>query len=280
LAKVLGAAESEVKVNDMVVNRETGNVYLSVAAGNPAKTALVKIDSKGNIAPVSLNDVPHARADLPDVPESEQRRRGNPRNDAITDLVFRDGKLLVSGMAKGQSASTVREFTFPFSERPTATYIEIYHAAHGQVEDGTAMRQFVPLQINGEPVLLAGFICTPLVSIPIKALEPGKKVRGTTVAELGNRNRPLDMVVYDKDGQTFVLMANSARGVMKISLANIQENPGLSEPVRNGGTAGQSFESIKSLQGVEQLDLLDEGSAVILAKNDGGSLDLKTIELP
>lgn len=280
LAKALGADESDVKVSDMVVNPESGSIYLSVAAGKPAQASLVRIDGKGNISPVALKGVPHAKADLADAPDSKEGRRGNPRHDAITDLAFREGKLLVSGMAKGQSASTVREFAFPFSERPTATYIEIFHAAHGQVEDGSAMRAFVPLEINGEPVLLAGFICTPLVSIPIKSLEAGKKVRGTTVAELGNRNKPLDMVVYKKDDKSFVLMANSARGVMKISLANMEDNPGLKEPVRGGGTAGQPFEPIQELQGVEQLDLLNDSFAVVIAKNDKGSLDLTTVELP
>ena len=39
---------------------------------------------------------------------------------------------------------------------------------------------------------------------------------GTTIAELGNRNRPLDMIVYKKDGKEFLLMSNNSRGVMKI----------------------------------------------------------------
>ena len=41
-------------------------------------------------------------------------------------------------------------------------------------------------------------------------------VIGTTIAELGNRNRPLDMIVYQKNGKEFLLMSNNSRGVMKI----------------------------------------------------------------
>ncbi len=52
--------------------------------------------------------------------------------------------------------------------------------------------------------------------IPVAELTKGKKTKGTTVAELGNRNTPLDMFLYEKNGQTYLLMANSARGVMKI----------------------------------------------------------------
>lgn len=278
LAKLLGVAESDLKVNDLAVG-PGGGIYLSVAAGKPPRPAILRIDADGQIAKLSL-DVLHSRAELTDAPDSQVGRRGDPREDAITGLAYRSGKLLVAGLAKGQSPSTVREFAFPFQEGATATSIEIFHTAHGRVEDHAAARAFVPLVINGEPSLLAGFTCTPLVRFPIKSLEPGAKVRGTTVAELGNRNRPLDMFVYEKDGKSFVLMANSARGVMKISLADIENNPGLTEPIKGGGTAGQPFETVKELQGVEHLDRLDDSHAVLLAKSEKGGLDLRTVPLP
>ena len=64
--------------------------------------------------------------------------------------------------------------------------------------------------------LIAGYLCTPLVKFPVNSLKPGAKILGTTIAELGNRNRPLDMVLYKKDGKEFLLMSNNSRGVMKI----------------------------------------------------------------
>jgi hypothetical protein len=36
---------------------------------------------------------------------------------------------------------------------------------------------------------------------------------GTTIAELGNRNRPTDMIVYRKGGKDYLLIANTSRGV-------------------------------------------------------------------
>ena len=209
-----------------------------------------------------------------------KNRRGQPlRNESITDLAFVEGKVFVSGVADGPIPIAVREVPFPFADAEEGTSIEIYHAAHGRVEDDATVRTFVPLVIDGEPMLLAGFTCTPLVKFPIKDLADGKKVRGTTVAELGNRNQPLDMIVYNKGGKDFVLMSNSARGVMKISTDNIRQNAGLTEPVRGGGTAGQPFETIKELAGVEQLDRFDDDRAIVLARAEG-SLDLRTIELP
>jgi hypothetical protein len=283
LADTLGTAANEVRVADLAVNPVSRNIYLSVSTGQqgqPGQPALVRITADGKLAKVALDNVRHARATLADIPDSQtpSGRRRNPRDESITDLTFVDGKLLVSG--RGTAAkSSVREIAFPFAETENGTNIEIFHAAHGRVEDDAPVRTFAPLVVDGEPILLAGFTCTPLVRISLADLDSGKKVRGTTVAELGNRNQPLDMIVYKKNGKDFVLMSNSARGVMKISTDRIRENAGLTEPVQGGGTAGQEFETLKDLTGVEQLDRLDNERAIILAKADN-SLELRTIALP
>ena len=200
--------------------------------------------------------------------------------ESITDLAFVDGKVLVAGLSSNEAPSTVREIAFPFVGADAGINLEIYHAAHGRTEDYAPIRTFVPFNIDGEPSVLAGFTCTPLVKFPIKGLTDAKKVKGTTVAELGNRNRPLDMIVYEKDGKQFLLMANSARGVMKISTEGIEKNNGLSERVSGGGTAGQSYETIKSLEGVVQLDKLNDSHALVVSRDEGGSLNLQTVALP
>ncbi len=77
------------------------------------------------------------------------------------------------------------------------------------------MRTFLPFTIGNQDYILAAYTCTPLVKIPVSSLQAGAKVMGTTIAELGAGNRPLDMISYKKDGHDFILMANSSRGVMK-----------------------------------------------------------------
>ena len=47
-----------------------------------------------------------------------------------------------------------------------------------------------------------------------------------------------------------------------------------------GGTAGQSFETIKELDGVVQLDRLNDTHAVILVQSSPTSQDLRTVALP
>jgi hypothetical protein len=86
--------------------------------------------------------------------------------------------------------------------------------------------------------------------------------------------------VYTKDGKDYILQANSARGVMKIPLENAGSQEGITAPVRGGtGKAGIQYETIAELKGVEQLDKLDKGHAVILVRN-GSSLNVQTIDLP
>ena len=105
---------------------------------------------------------------------------------------------------------------YPFSTVDNGTSVEIFHGNHGQFETRSPVYTFVPYKVNGETNLIAGYLCTPLVKFPVSGLKPGAKVMGTTIAELGNRNRPLDMIVYKKDGKEFLLMSNNSRGVMKI----------------------------------------------------------------
>ena len=125
---------------------------------------------------------------------------------------------------------------------------------------------------------MAAYTCTPLVKFPVAALKPGAKFRGTTVAELGNRNQPLDMVVYQKDGKDYILLANSTRGVMKISTEGVAETPSIADRVAD--TAGLPYEKMTEMKGIVQLDALDKGHALVLVQQPSGSLDLVTVPLP
>lgn len=283
LASKIGAVVGgKATINDLATNPATGNVFISATVDG--KPAIVQINGAGKLSQLSLTDIAFSKAELSDVPEDkvsgEGRRRRNNRADAITDLAFFEGKVLISGLRTKGSPSSVRELDFPFAKSDKGVGIQIYHAAHGKEEDYSAMRTFVPLMIDGKPNLLGAYVCTPLVKIPLDSLESdGDKVNATTVAELGNRNKPLDMISYEKNGSEFLLLSNSARGVMKITTAGLTENKGLTEPVRGGGTAGQEFDSVESMSGVIQMDKLNDTHAILLIDNNG-SLDLTTVALP
>jgi len=286
IAEFLKSDPAEIAINDLVTNPLSGNVYLSITKGKGAKAtpAIVRVDGSGKLGEVPLEKIPFQKVVLKDAPEDREITRNgrvsNPRDDSITDLAYAEGKVFASGVVAGDSPSSVHQIPFPFADGLSGTRVEIYHGAHGRVEDYAAIRTFVPMNINGEPSLLAGFVCTPLVRFPVNSLKSSEKTRGTTVAELGNRNRPLDMIAYKKDGKDFLLMSNTARGVMKISTDNIARNDGITEPIKDGGTSGQQFETIKELSGVVQLDRLNDETLVVIVKHETGSQDLKTVPLP
>lgn len=271
----------EAQVNDLAINPETGNAFLSVTAGDDA--AIVRVTPDGSVSALNLQKIPHASVSLPNAPEDKVVQQGNrsrnARDSSITDIAYTAGRVLVAGLAAGETPSAVREFDFPFGEAAEGFRVEIYHAAHGQSESRAPIQTFVPFNIGGEASLLAGYTCTPLVKIPIGSFDDQATVKGTTVAELGNRNVPLDMIVYQQNGKDYVLIANNNRGVMKVSTDNIEQNRGLTEPVRGGGSAGQPYETIESLDGVVQLDKQDDKHAIVVIQS-GDALALRTIELP
>jgi hypothetical protein len=86
------------------------------------------------------------------------------------------------------------------------------------------------------------------------------------------------MVVFKKDGKDYILMANSSRGVMKITTDNIDKIDAITARVAT--TAGLPYETVESLKGVQQLDRLDDSRALILIQAESGSLNLQTIPLP
>ena len=285
LAAMLGTTAEDVAINDMAVNPATGTVCLSVSRGRgpDAVPVLMTVTAGGELAEMNLENAKFSGVTLPNPPEDkmqgEGRRRRNSRMEAITDLTFLDGRLYIAGLSNEDFASNLRSVAYPFEAVEDGTSIEIFHGAHGKYETRSPVRTFTTFQIDEEPHLLAAYTCTPLVKIPVSELmEPGdlEKVRGTTVAELGNRNRPLDMIVYDKDGEDFVLMANSSRGLMKVSTEGIADIEGITE--RISGTAGLPYETL-DVQGVTQLDRLDKDRVVLLIEDETTS-KLTTMDLP
>lgn len=282
VAAALGASADQVRINDLAVNPASGAAYLSVTRGQGAEATpvLVRVDYNGQITDVALDNVKFSKATLGNAPEPNAKdgRGQSTRQESITDLAFVDGEVIVAGLSNEEFASKLRAIPFPFAKTDAGASIEIFHGAHGQLETRSPVRTFVPLEIADKSYLVAAYTCTPLVRIPVTELKSGAKIKGTTIAELGNRNRPLDMIVYEKDGATYLLMANSARGVMKIPAEHFADAAPITERVAD--KAGIEYQTIEGLKGVQQLDRLDDSNALLLTQSEGGSLDLVTVALP
>ena len=274
LADKLGTMAANIAITDVKVNPASGNVYLAVTRKGPGGGSLVmRLTRDGKLAEFALKDVPFATIKIASLSDKNKQ-------DAITSLAYVEGKVIIAGLSNEEFSSTLRTIAYPFAESDKPTSVEFFHGAHGKFETNSPIRTFVPYKISGADFLLAAYTCTPLVKVPVADLKPGAKIKATTIAELGNQNRPLDMIVYTKEKQDYILMANSKRGVMKIPAAPFADADGITAPVKGGVTAGVKFETIKELVGVMQLDRLDSERAIVLVQASDKSFSLSSIPLP
>jgi hypothetical protein len=273
IAAMLGTTADQIAINDVVVNPASKNVYIAVSRGkgNDAVPVILRVDNAGKITEIALDNVKFASVALPDGPQADRQRM-----DTITSIKYVGGQVLVAGLSNEEFSSSLRSIPYPFKDYSKPAGIEIYHGSHGRFETNAPVRTFVPYEINHQANILAAYTCTPLVKIPVSELKPGNKVKGSTIAELGNGNRPLDMIVYTKGDKHFILMANSSRGVMKLPADNLETFKPITAHTE---TAGVPYETIDALKGVQQLDKYDDASALILI-GSGPSMDLRTIPLP
>lgn len=282
IAATLGTSTDGITIEDLAVDPATQSAYVSVLRGKgpDAKPALIHV-SGDKVTLLSLENVKFSSAELANAPEDKEvgegRRRQNRRTSSITDMAWVDGKLAVAGLSNEEFASTLRVLDFPFNGNAASSSVEIFHGAHGKLETHSPIRTLLPLEIEGEPNIVASYTCTPLVTIPVKQIKPKAHITGNTIAELGNRNRPLDMIDYEKDGKRYILMANSSRGVMKIGTEGMSDAKSIQERV--SGTAGVGYDTVEELKGITQLAKLSATKAIVIQSDDAGQ-HLVPIALP
>ena len=276
LASMLGIEVKDLTIHDMAVNPISGGVYLSVSRGS--MPLLVKVVGEDTFEQVNLQGVKYGEVVLNNAVEDELDRRGRSmRAMAITDLAYADEKLYVAGLSNEEFSSTFRSVNFPFTGTQSHTSLEIYHAAHGRYETQSPIKAFLPIDLGGEPHILASYTCTPLVTFPVAKLNSGEKVKGKTVAELGNRNTPLDIITFEKDGKTSVLIANSNRTLMKIDPQDIlDQKESLTQRVERHGTAGTEFLGLAET-GIQQMDKYSDEYVMMIQRRNDGSLNLRAV---
>ncbi|MEM1410102.1 MAG: hypothetical protein AAGG79_05075, partial [Pseudomonadota bacterium] len=201
----------------------------------------------------------------------------------VTDLDYVNGDLFVSGLSTGEFASTLRRVPFPFGDSAASTSIEMYHAAHGQTETRAPIRAMTVLDIDGTPTVVAAYTCTPLVTIPVSALEDGAHVTGKTIAELGFGNTPVEVLSFsaaDMEGNigTYVLVVNREMDADLIAMGGLREaanGAGINQPVPYlGATAGVATTSLP-LSGVVHAADQDNSFILTMRRNlDTGAMEM------
>jgi hypothetical protein len=127
-------------------------------------------------------------------------------------------------------------------------------------------------KLDGKPYLVAAYTCTPLVLIPLEALQDGAQVRGKTVAELGYGNTPADMISYTMkvNGKTeeYMMLVNFNRVSNVIPVSELEAanaRPGIEKVVPFGQIAGLDVRQAP-LAGALRIDNLDDQSFVLVRR--------------
>ena len=298
IAAMLGTVADEILINDIAVSPNSKNTFLSVSrsSADTSGPVLLRVDGTGTIDVIELDQIAYTRVEMPN-PADDFVQPGRPgprppylgaqnrRMETVTDMAYLDGQLLVAGLSNEEFASKLRSVAYPFSGAGTGSSVEIWHASHGAFETRAPVYTFVPHEVNGEQNLIAGYFCTPLVRFSTAALAAGNaftgKVRGTTIAEMGAYNRPLDMIVYEQNGEDILLITTVSKGVMKMTMDDVADQEPITERVPEmEDIAGVPFEAIDRMEGTFQLAMLDETQAVIAIRDGDGLTDLEVIALP
>jgi len=282
IASLLGVAPGDVLIHDLAAHPASQNIYLSVSRGrgSDAIPLVLRASRRGQLEEVPLQKIAFSKADLADAPDPEAKTQygASKRRLAITDLAFVDGELLVAGLSNQEFASTLRRLPFPFKPNVAATTLEIYHASHNRYETHAPIETFLPYHFKGQPALLAGYGCAPLAAFPLAELKSKKHLRGTTLAELGGGNRPLDIIGFQKNGKDHILIANSDRTLMSMSSEEIDRAQPVTTPVGAPYlTSGVGYVSVAEV-GVMQLDNLNANHVVVIQRRiSDGTLNLRSL---
>lgn len=277
LSELLGASKDQFQIIDMAVDPNTENVYLAV--NHSSGKSMLFLVNQGKLESIPLDQVRYSKSELENAvaADAKDRRGRSLRKWAISDIRYMDGKLMVSGLSNAEFASTFRSISFPFDENEMMSSLEIYHAAHGKYETHSPIKTFAPIMVNNKQQIIASYTCTPLVVFPVDDIKSGELTKGRTVAELGNWNTPLDMIEMEKEGQRYILLANTNRALMKIKVKDIEAFDGtLTEKVEErADTAGIDFINLPFVN-VQQLDKLNDSTFVMIQRDSQGTLALKT----
>ena len=289
LAASMGTTAKGIEIVDLTVNPASGRVYFAVRHQADRKYAVLTLDGEGEIDEFSLKDVTYARLSL--------SAGDKAKVSVITDVAWADDRIVAAGRSNESFSSKIFSIYAPLShEAVSSSYsAKTYHVSHRKWETKAPMSVFLPMRENGKTWIVGAFSCTPVVKYPLDSLKEGALVTGTSVIELGSGNRPLDMLLYEKDGKSYVL-ANTFRfhhakrpfgpspyWTVRFEQSLLSESDNVDEKAqrRLAGSkpATDRIQMIESFHGVTQMDRLSETHAVVLRKTDNG-FDLEALQLP
>lgn len=289
IGALLGTTADEVVLHDMAVHPISKNTYVAVSRARgkwdmkwklPNDLAdakvLVRIGLDGELALVELDGMESTSLDLPRPVSADKEHHWKEgvslRVDMLTDLAFHDGKVFATGLSNEEFASAFWHAPYPFTGDADFATLETYHAPHGKYETASPVRTFLPYDHEGTTHILAAYLCTPLTVFRLDDLTAGGHVRGTTVAEFGSGNYPLDMVRGEHDGKEFVVLANSMLPLLTFDPVAAATGEAIPETLTSY-TSGIPY-TARAGSGIQQLDEFTDDTLLALQRMPNGKLAL------
>ncbi len=199
IAAKMGIGKDDIALIDMEVNPASGKLYVAVRNQKNKQYAIIGISPNGEMEPVPTTDVEFVSVPLP--------KGDKAPVSLITDVLWIDNRLIASARCNEEFASKIFSADGPLKhEKAGSMYgAETYHVSHRRWETKAPMSVMIPFEEDGKHYIVGAFSCTPVVKYPIDAIQPGAKIKGVSMIELGSGNRPLDMFAYEKNGKPRVL---------------------------------------------------------------------------
>jgi hypothetical protein len=289
LAGRIGTTPKGIEILHLAVNPASGVAYIALRKQDDKTSLILTVDGTGKIEEFGLDNVKYARVALPAGEKAPL--------DKITDIAWAEDRLLVAGRANEQFGSKIYSIAAPLENEAKATIssTETYHVAHGRWETKAPMETILPYQEDGKRYLVGAFTCTPLVKYPLDEIKPDAKVKGISMVELGQGNVPQDMLVYEKNGHSYVLVntvrrfgkpfGNSPYWTARVDLDLLRDSPKINkEAIRRLDAKGKPqtdrIKMVDEFSGVVHMDRLDNDNALVLRTDSTGSFTLAPLALP
>jgi hypothetical protein len=269
------------RFEDLVVQPGTGTAYVSVTSDG--KPAVVSIDASGKVKRLPTNGL-KTFAEITDAPSPDKTfwRDLPAASLTVTDMKVYAGKLYLAGLSNRNFASTLRVYDVAEGGKPRTATVEMYHPVHNQIETRAPIRAMAFADVDGVPSMVAAYTCTPVVLIPLSAIEDGAHIVGKTIGEMGWGSAPAAMVSYKLGDKDMVLLVNTSRSADLMSVSDIAQQakqPGLNKPIAwpDNPVAGVKG-TMTPMAASTRVDNLNDKLLLALRRDDAsGEMQLVTI---
>lgn len=275
IGAVMGASAKDIKILDMAVNPLSKNVFFAVSRENRGitKSALFILNDE-SLHEFSLENVNFSKTKINNSPKASAKFWGQAsKTYTITDLHYANGNVIVSGLSNEEFSSGLRKVAFPFNEEVVTTNVQVYHVSHSANETYAPIYRFLPVKLQNQWTIVAGYMCTPLVTFKLNDLDGNNKLVGKTVAEIGAGNAPTGIISYRYNNEDYVLVGNNRYSLTRFKGKDILNAKAIKSPSREKGVQRKTIK----IGSVAHLADYGENVIVITRSSDKKVYTLKMI---